>query len=700
MMNKMLQINDSEDWERQFYVVYNDSYKLYLNNIHPTIFMNVFLEKIISITKSSSGYIVSVHKSSDGEIINVEALYNKNKTNDDTITLKNSTRHIDSKSVCMRSINTGNIQLSNKITQFDIIDEPIKFPHNYKSYICIPYKYNDVVIGVLGLTSFGNYEDHQFNIFKTLGNMIASLQNIYFALKISNPIYTENKIVIYQLMDDILNTTQDGIILVDTNYDFIYTNACAETLLTELYGDLIKESHKKNLLTLFPQMNDFGGSIEKKIYKNRKFNIQINDSSQSSQKSLDFILNTVISAGKFYHLVTIHISTQKPTLENSEKQIMAYLSHELRNPLQSVNLATTLLKGKLKNSIHMLALDTVANEKIHDYVSTIEKSCIHMNKIINDVLDLSRLNSNEMVIDLDVYNVHEIVTDAINGLESDTSSKKIKILTQYGDGLPKSIYTDYTRIIQILSNLLSNAIKYSDKNDIIVKVEYLNNNVLFHVVDEGMGIKTNEFHKLFKTYGQTSNSFNCKVDSQGLGLCVSQKMAKLLGGQISVKSKVKKGSTFTLTHPIGLALSNDNINMCGIANKMNGCILLVDDNESNLSLLHMLLDQFNYEFTWTNKIESVDNGKDAIELCKIKQYDIIFIDINMNGIDGCTASKIIKKNGFVGKIVATTGNILAMKENKSVSGNTVFDCFDQVMIKPFDDKTVLKTLKQFLVKDK
>jgi signal transduction histidine kinase/CheY-like chemotaxis protein len=679
MMNKMIQVDDIEDWERQFYVVYNDSYKLYLNNIHPTI------------TKSSSGYIVSVHKSSEGKIINVEALYNKNKSNDDTMIIKNSTLHIDSKSVCMRAINTENIQLSNKLSQSDFIDEPIKFPYNYKSYICIPYKYNDVVTGVLALTSFGNYEDKCFSMFKILGNMIASLQNNYFALKISNPICTENRIVIYQLMDDILNTTQDGIILVDTNYDFIYTNTCAETLLTELYGDLIKDSHKKNLLILFPQMNDFSGSIDKKIYKNRKFDIQINDSNPSSQKSLDFILNTVISAGKFYHLVTVHISTQKTTIENSEKQIMAYLSHELRNPLQSVNLATTLLKGKLKNE---------KNDKIHNYINTIEKSCSHMNKIINDVLDLSRLNSNEMVIDLDVYNVHEIISDAINGLESDVSSKKIKILTQYGDGIPKSIYTDYTRIIQILSNLLSNAIKYSDKNDIVIKVEYLDNNILFHIVDEGMGIKSDEFHKLFKTYGQTSNSFNCKVDSQGLGLCVSQKMAKLLGGQISVKSKVNKGSTFTLTHPIGLALSNDNINICSIADKMSGCILLVDDNESNLSLLHMLLDQFNYEFMWTNKIESVNNGMDAIELCKIKQYDIIFMDINMNGIDGCTASKIIKKNGFMGKIVATTGNILAMKENKGVSGNTVFDCFNQVIIKPFDDKTVLKTLKQFLVKDK
>lgn len=685
----MIHIDENDEWERQFYVAYNDSYKLYLNNIHPTIFMNVFLEKIITITKSISGYIVSVHKSADGNIINVEALYNKIKTNDDSILVKNSTLHIDQKSVCMRAIDTTNIQLVNNVAQLEILNEPIKFSHDYKSYVCVPYKFNDVVVGVLGLTSFGYYGDKHCNVLKILGNMIANLQNNYFAFKMSNLICTENRIVIYQLMDDILNTTQDAIILVDTNYDFIYSNSRADTLITDLYSDLIKGSAKKNLIELFPQLNDFGENAERKIYKNRKFNVRFDGANSTSSQSLDFILNTVISAGKFYHLVTIHVSIQKQQTENNEKQIMAYLSHELRNPLQSVNLATTLLKGKIKNE----------SEKSRDYVNTIEKSCNHMNKIINDVLDLSRLNSNEMIIDLDVYNIHDIAMDSISSLENDANIKKIKFSTQYGENVPKSIYTDYTRIIQVLTNLLSNAIKYSDKGDVILKIEYQDNNVYFHVVDEGMGIKSDDFNKLFKTYGQTSNNFNCKVDSQGLGLCVSQKIAKLLGGHISVKSKVKKGSTFTLVHPVGLGLSNDNFNPCSIAENMNGSILLVDDNQSNLSLLHMLLDQFNYEFTWTNKIESVDNGKDAIELCKMTQYDIVFIDINMNGIDGCTACKIIKQNGFTGKIVATTGNILAIKENKNVSGNGTFDCFDQVIIKPFDDKIVLKSLKQFLVKN-
>lgn len=687
----MTYIDDIDEWEKQFYIAYNDSYKLYLNNIHPTIFMNVFLEKIITITKSISGFIVSVHKLSNDNIINIEALYNKIKSNDDLILIKNSTLHVDQTSICMKAILTTNIQIINNVSQFDVINEPIKFSHDYKSYACIPYKFNDVVVGVLGLTSFGNYDNKHIDVLKILGNMIANLQNSYFAFKLSNLICSEDKIVIYQLMDDILNTTQDAIILVDTNYNFIYNNTIAETLINNLYGNFIKENEQKNLVKLFPQINDFGESVEKKIYKNRKFNIKYEGSVNSSINSLQFILNTVISAGKFYHLVTIYIAEQKQMSENNEKQIMAYLSHELRNPLQSINLATTLLKGKIKNNDN--------SEKVKTYVETIEKSCNNMNKIINDVLDLSRLNANEMIIDLDIHKICDIVVDSVGSLEKEATLKKIKILTQYGDNIPKSIYTDYTRIMQILTNLLSNAIKYSDKGDILLKIECQDGNIYFSVIDEGVGINNTEFTKLFKTYGKTSNSFNYKVDSQGLGLCVSQKIAKLLGGQISVKSKPKRGSTFTLIHPIGLALSNDNLNMCNVMGTMNVSILLVDDNDSNLSLLNMLLDQFNYEFTWTNTIESTDNGKDAIELCKINKYDIIFMDINMNGIDGCTASKIIKQNGFAGKIVATTGNILAIKENKNVSENSIFDCFDQVIIKPFDDKIVLKTLKQFVIKN-
>jgi CheY-like chemotaxis protein len=224
--------------------------------------------------------------------------------------------------------------------------------------------------------------------------------------------------------------------------------------------------------------------------------------------------------------------------------------------------------------------------------------------------------------------------------------------------------------------------------------------VQFDVIDEGIGIKNEDLQNLFKTYGKTTNNYKLKVSSEGLGLCISQKLANLLGGQITVKSDTNTGTTFSLSHPVKLGMSGTNFERNEFIDKLSGNVLLVDDNNSNLSLLHMLLDQFNYEHMWTIKIESVNNGKDAIELCQINNYDLIFMDINMIGIDGCTTSKIIKNNGFTGKIVATTGNILSRAENKEFGNCDFYKQFDDIIIKPFDDQIVLKMLKHFLIKNK
>ena len=178
-------------------------------------------------------------------------------------------------------------------------------------------------------------------------------------------------------------------------------------------------------------------------------------------------------------------------------------------------------------------------------------------------------------------------------------------------------------------------------------------------------------------------------------MCISQKIANLLGGKITVKSEIDKGSTFSFYHPIKLGMSGNMYEYNNTIGIIEGNILIVDDNNSNLSLFHMLLDQFNYEYDWKIKIESVDNGITAIELCKLNNYDIIFMDINMIGIDGSTTSKIIKLNGYTGKIVATTGNILLINSNSSDKLNY---SFDDVLIKPFDDHELIKILKTYLFK--
>ena len=680
-------------WESEFYGAYNDAYRCYLHNQSPICFMNNFLEQIAKITDSSTGYIASLCEV-DGKLFpNIEAVY-RDKSCDD-LSLYNSWKlNLDSNSICIKSLLTKNIHFVDDINNIDVYGEPIKPPQYCKSYICVPYKFNDKIIGILGLFRKNNYSRKYENVFKILGNLIANLQNSYFKVKLTHG-YSDKRIITYQLLEDILNTVHDGIVIVDNIFDIIHMNAYALQLIDELYQNAIKSDKQSNLLKLFPQLDCLSdGDPTKKIFKNRKVEIVIED--KTIKRNLEFMLNTVVCAGEFYHLVTIHCAIKKESSSAygmNSKCLIAFLSHELRNPLQSITLANHLVKTGFKSH-------DVQNlpPKMTNYFDIINKSCLDMKKIINDILDLSRIEANEFAIDMETCSVVDLVDRVIEDSSNEANLKRLTLEHHIANNVPGIIFTDTTRTIQVLTNLVTNAIKYSNTGKIVLKVtcDDISNVIKFSVTDQGAGIKDNELGNLFKTYGQTLTGKG-NMNSQGLGLCVSQKIANLLGGKITVKSEYMKGSTFSFYHPIRLEMSSDKYENNATIGELSGNVLLVDDNASNLSLLHTLLEQFNYEYTWVIKIESVNSGDKAIELCKINNYDVIFMDINMPGINGCTTSKIIKANGFNGKIVATTGNILSKNENKELAGGENYNYFDEIVIKPFNDFDLLRVLKKTLI---
>ena len=284
----------------------------------------------------------------------------------------------------------------------------------------------------------------------------------------------------------------------------------------------------------------------------------------------------------------------------------------------------------------------------------------------------------------------------------DTAKKHgLELCSYVNDNVPKTIYTDSTRLNQILSNLISNAIKYSSSGTITLELNYdeENQGILFSVRDEGNGIKKDEINNLFQQYCQTSSSE--RTISNGLGLCISQKIAKLLGGKITVLSEYQKGSMFTLFHPTKLGQSGVFEFHSKLRGNLSGNILLVDDNISNTTLLRLLIETLMHESSCYFNIQTAKDGKDAIDYVlaniniKETKPDIIFMDINMGGIDGCTASKIIRENNFDGLIVATTGNIMAKKENrKNKEECDKYQYFDDVIIKPYDNTAIIKILNQ------
>lgn len=692
-----------------FIKIFNEAYQSYINNISPIVFMNTLLEKIINITESKSGLIGGTITINDKKYITLEAFNNKLIVCDEMNVPYSLLIDIDDandNTVCSSVVRNNNYIIINDSEIYKkVYDNDFKNCIDVQTCICLPISFNSEIVGVLFLANRINYDASIVKPLQKMCDMIGTLKYNYTNLKITS-VETDNRYITYQLMEHILNSTQDGTIITDNNFDIIYTNQAAQNII--YLSPEFDPEFGSNLIKYYSQLSVLANTdkLHQKLFKNKKIPVKINNI------SLEFTVTSTICQNMIYHIFMIFnqinnfISNQK-----SHTNFIAFLSHELRNPLQSINLANYLMQTELKS--------VKLTDKSIQYMDSINKSCGDMKKIISDILDLSKIEAHELVIELNTCLIKNLCNDLIEDNISIAALKGIKLVLTIDNNVPNTLYTDEVRLFQILTNLITNAIKYSSINTSdeinIVKLEVIydvvDHGVKFSVIDKGNGIKKSDLSNIFRQHCQTTSSD--KFNSNGLGLCISQKMANLLGGYISVVSEFKKGSTFTLFHPISLENSGihsrssylNKLNTIGNLNNLDGMsilVLAVDDNESNLNLLRLMFEHINYKYNSNIEIHLVKDGKDAIEICKINTYFIIFMDINMPGIDGATASKIIKSSGYSGKIVATTGNILAKKENmmynSSIDNNSdKYSYFDDVIIKPYDDVAILKVLTKYAI---
>jgi signal transduction histidine kinase len=483
-----------------------------------------------------------------------------------------------------------------------------------------------------------------------------------------------------------LNTLNNNVLITDDNLIICYLNDSTKLFLKQINDIGIDEYINHSILNYFPHLRPL---LNEKFMKNKKIKLNID-----SQK-ICIMINTVEYLKSNYNIFTFNIiETEKTNKSNN----IAFLSHELRNPLQTINLATTLLI-KAENLL----------PSQNKYIKMILQSSEEMKKIINDVLDLNKIMSNEMNLSITNINLSEFILDIVNEIEeiyqinkSDRNNDNLtkrrysvssmcELKYDISGNVPNFLFSDQIRLKQILMNLIINSIKYSkksQKNKVQIHITYKDNYIYFEVEDEGVGIKEDEISKLFKCYGQTNDSVE-RIDSNGLGLFISQRLANLLGGEITIKSIFGKGSLFTFKHPINLSY---NFNISNIFNpiiNINKKILIVDDVDNNSFLLKSLLQNMALKYDCDMNIETVSSGEQAVNLCKINNYDIIFMDINMGSIDGYSASKIIRDNGYKNIIIACTGN----ETTKLVINNYIY--FDDILIKPFDDNNLLHILSKY-----
>ena len=389
---------------------------------------------------------------------------------------------------------------------------------------------------------------------------------------------------------------------------------------------------------------------------------------------------------------TFELEQEMERAENSEhakEQFLANMSHEIRTPLNAIIGMTRLLQEK-----------SPREEQVR-YLDAIRESSDNLLVIINDILDLSKIEAGKINLENISFSIMERIETAINTLRYSADSKGLELKSNIAPDVPQFLVGDPYRLNQILINLMGNAIKFTEKGGVEVKVSKVKDKgkkalIRFDVKDSGIGISEDKLEHIFNMFTQETSSTTRKFGGTGLGLSISKRLVELQGGEIEVSSVLDEGSTFSFTIPFleGKAIKEDETKFAekSINNKLSGLrILLAEDNEFNKMVAVDTLEELIKDV----KVDVAETGKSAVELALKNEYDVILMDIQMPEMDGYEATRLIRSynNEKINSIP-----IIAM--TASVIKSEVEKCFESGMNafvgKPFNPDELLDTIAKEL----
>ena len=338
-------------------------------------------------------------------------------------------------------------------------------------------------------------------------------------------------------------------------------------------------------------------------------------------------------------------------------QFMANMSHEIRTPMNAIVGLTRLLLAKEPKPDQLR------------YLNAIQLSSNNLLVIINDILDLSKIEAGKIIIEHIDFSIHEVVQSVKDMLMVKVEEKKIELLLTVDPAIPKRLVGDPTRLNQVLINLAGNAVKFTDKGHVEIRLTLKKKEesklwVDFDVIDTGIGIGAEYIDTIFDSFTQAGADTTRKFGGTGLGLTISKQLTGLMGGDITVTSILGTGTTFTCAIPLEEADVQEEAKKGSLLDtrsmeRLNTLkILLVEDNEFN----RMVAEDTLKEFIPGIRIQMAVNGQEAVDRLKKEMFDIVLMDIQMPVMDGVTATKAIRNTlpepARSVRIIAMTANVL------------------------------------------
>ncbi len=380
--------------------------------------------------------------------------------------------------------------------------------------------------------------------------------------------------------------------------------------------------------------------------------------------------------------------------DRAKSDFLANMSHEIRTPLTGIlGFADLLLAGGDEGD--------VANRL--EYLTTIKASGMHLLNVINDILDLSKIESGQVDFDNEPCQPHLILAEVIRVLQLKASEKNLVLSSRWETHIPSTIQTDPSRLRQLLINLVGNAIKFTASGSVQIVGKLIEwdgrPQIQLEVTDTGIGIEPEKLDKIFYPFVQADNSVTRRFGGTGLGLAISRQIARGLGGDLTADSELGVGSKFTVRFDTG---DIDGVPLVSRADAFEARIdesqlqtqpteippadiLLVEDGETNRKLICLLLERAGAS------VATAENGKEGVEIALNREFDLIIMDMQMPVLDGYSATRQLRDAGVTLPIIALTAHAMKGDREKCLAAG----CTDY-LTKPINAEKLLTAVSKGL----